>query len=86
MDKFNQQLIDVLINARNVSSQRKSKAASLQPAKEMVTMCKKEYEDLKDTKCANIIHQTIRQSKAASLQTSRINPAQLIHNFINGKH
>ncbi len=79
MDQY-QQLFDVLTRARP----RQSKAASLQP--EMITICKKEYEDLKDTKCANIIHQTIRQSKAASLQASGINQAQLIHNFINGKH
>ena len=53
---------------------------------ETVTICKKEYEDLKDTKCANIIHQTIRQSKAASLTSSGVNAAQLIHNFIFSKH
>jgi len=82
MDKFNQQLIDVLMNARNVNKKRESKAASLQPAKEMVTICKKEYEDLKDTKCANVIKQEVRKSMAASLQASGINQAQLIHNFI----
>jgi hypothetical protein len=87
MDKFNQQLIDVLMSARNVSNQRQreSKAASLQEQPEMVTICKKEYMDLQDKKCANIIHQTIRQSKAASLQASGIIPAQLIHNFIFSK-
>jgi hypothetical protein len=73
MDRY-QQLFDVLTRARP----RQYKAASLQP--EMVTICRKEYEDLKDTKCANIIHQTIRQSKAAAL--NGINAAQLIHNFI----
>ena len=84
MDKFNQQLIDVLMRARNVSSQkqRESKAASLQQQPEMITICKKEYMDLKDQKCANIIHQTIRQIKAASLSSSGINAAQVIHNFI----
>jgi hypothetical protein len=76
MDNFHQELFGVLTRARP----RQSKAAALQP--EMVTICRKEYEDLKDTKYANIIHQAIRQSKAASLQTSGINPAQLIHNFI----
>jgi hypothetical protein len=81
MDKWNQELIDVLTRARP----RQSKAASLQQP-EMITICKKEYEDLKDTKCANIIHQTIRQSKAASLSSSGVNAAQLIHNFIFSKH
>jgi hypothetical protein len=82
MERFYQELFGVLTRARPAN--RQSKAASLQP--EMITICKKEYEDLKDTKCANIIHQTIRQSKAASLSTKGVNAAQLIHNFINGKH
>jgi hypothetical protein len=88
MDKWNQQLIDVLMSARNISStqQRESKAASLQPAKEMITICRKEYEDLKDQKCANVIKQVVRKSMAASLQASGINQAQVIHNFIMGKH
>ena len=85
MDKFHQELFDVLTRSRNVSTKRESKTASLQEP-EMITICKKEYMDLQDKKCANIIHQTIRQSKAASLQASGINPAQLIHNFILGKH
>ena len=76
MDKFYQELFGVLTRAR-----RQSKAAAMQQP-EMVTICKKEYMDLQDNKCANIIHQTIRQSKGASLQTSGINAAQLIHNFI----
>ena len=77
-NKFYQELFSVLTRARP----RQSKAASLQqPEKEMITICRKEYEDLKDTKCANIIHQTIRQSKGASYQKG-INQAQLIHNFI----
>jgi hypothetical protein len=76
MDKFHQELFGVLTRARP----RQSKAAAMQP--EMVTICRKEYEDLKDSKCANIIHQTIRQSKAASLFSSGVNAAQLIHNFI----
>ena len=75
MDKWNQQLIDVLTRALP----RQSKAAAMQQP-EMITICKKEYMDLQDKKCANIIHQTIRQSKAASL--SGVNAAQLIHNFI----
>ena len=74
MDQY-QQLFDVLTRARP----RQSKAAAMQP--EMITICRKEYEDPKDTKCANIIHQTIRQSKAASYQKG-INQAQLFHNFI----
>ena len=65
MDQY-QQLFDVL--TRSYDQERQSKAASLQqPEKEMITICKKEYMDLQDKKCANIIHQTIRQSKAASL-------------------
>lgn len=86
MDKFNQHLYDVIMRSRDVSSrQRQSKAAAMQqPAKEkeMVTICKKEYMDLQDKKCANVISQTIRKSMAASLQASGINPAQMIHNFI----
>ena len=74
MDKFYQDLFGVLTQAR-----RSSKAAAMQQP-EMITICKKEYEDLKDTKCANIIHQTIRQSKAASLTSSGVNAAQVIHN------
>jgi hypothetical protein len=83
MDKFYQELFGVLTQAR-----RSSKAAAMQQPEtktEMITICKKEYMDLQDKKCANIIHQTIRQSKAASLQASGINPAQLIHNFIFSK-
>ena len=38
--------------------------------------------DLQDNLYTRVIHQTIRQSKAASLQASGINQAQLIHNFI----
>jgi hypothetical protein len=66
-------------------SSMQSKAAAMQQP-EMITICRKEYEDLKDTKCVNIIHQTIRQSKAASLSSSGVNAAQLIHNFIFSKH
>ena len=62
MDNFYQELFGVLTRARP----RPSKAAAMQqPAKEMVTICKKEYMDLQDNKCANIIHQTIRQSKGS---------------------
>jgi hypothetical protein len=81
MDEFHQELFGVLIRARP----RQSKAAAMQQP-EMVTICKKEYEDLKDQKCANIIKQVVRKSMAASLQASGINPAQLIHNFIFSKH
>jgi hypothetical protein len=80
MDQY-QQLFDVLTRARP----RESKAASLQQP-EMITICKKEYEDLKDQKCANVIKQVVRKSMAASLQASGINQAQVIHNFIMGKH
>ncbi len=78
VDKFHQELFDVLTKSRNV---RQSKAAAMQQP-EMITICKKEYEDLRDQKCANIINQVFRKSKAASLTSSGINQAQLIHNFI----
>ena len=39
----------------------------------MITICKKEYQDLLDNKCANVIKQEVRKSMAASLQTSGIN-------------
>ena len=63
------------------------KVASLQQEqpekeKEMITICKKEYQDLLDNKCANVIKQVVRKSMAASYQANGINPAQLIHNFI----
>ena len=77
IDKFHQELFGVLTRARP----RQSKAAVMQQP-EMVTICRKEYEDLKDTQCANVIKQVVRKSMAASLQTSGINQAQLIHNFI----
>jgi hypothetical protein len=63
---------------------RQSKAAAMQEP-EMVTICRKEYEDLKDTKCANVIKQVVRKSMAASLQASGTNAARLIHNFIFSK-
>jgi hypothetical protein len=81
MDKFHQELFGVLTRARP----RQSKAAAMQQP-EMITICKKEYMDLQDNKCANVIKQVVRKSMAASLQTSGIHPAQLIHNFIFGKH
>jgi hypothetical protein len=81
-NKFHEQLFYVLTRARPTNMIRESKAASLQQQPEMITICRKEYEDLKDKKCANVINQTIRKSMAASLQTRGINPAQLIHNFI----
>lgn len=85
MDKWNQELIDVITRSRKVSN-KGSKAASMQSA-EMITICKKEYMDLKDKKCANIIHQTIRQSKAASISDNKnINQAQIIHNFLFNRH
>ena len=80
MDKFHEELFGVLTRARPMS--RQSKAASLQEQPEMITKCKKEYQDLLDNKCANVIKQTMRNSLAASYQQAGINPAQLIHNFI----
>jgi len=53
---------------------------------EMITICKKEYEDLKDNKCANVIKQVVRKSMAASAAASGINQAQVIHNFLFNKH
>ena len=90
MDKFHQELFDVLTRARPRPANRQSKAASLQlqeqpekgKGKEMITICKKEYQDLLDNKCANVIKQVVRKSMAASYQANGINPAQLIHNFI----
>jgi hypothetical protein len=79
MDQY-QQLFDVLTRARP----RQAKAAAMQQP-EMITICKKEYMDLQDNKCANVIKQVVRKSMAASLQASGINPAQLIHNFIFSK-
>ena len=79
MDKFHQELFGCPYTR---STEQIIKAASLQP--EMITICKKEYMDLQDKKCANI-NQTHKKIKAASLQTSGINPVQLIHNFINCK-
>jgi hypothetical protein len=84
MDKWNQELIDVLTRSRNVN--RQSKAAAMQPAKEMITICKKEYEDLKDQKCANVIKQVVRNSMAASLSSSGINAAQVINDFLFSRH
>jgi hypothetical protein len=81
MDQY-QQLFDVLTRSRP----RGSKAASVQQQPEMITICRKEYEDLKDNKCANVIKQVVRKSMAASMAASGINPAQLIHNFIFSKH
>jgi hypothetical protein len=83
MDKFHQELFHVLTRARPAN--RESKAASLQQP-EMITICKKEYMDLQDNKCANVIKQVVRKSMAASLQARGINPAQLIHNFIFSKY
>jgi bacterioferritin-associated ferredoxin len=84
MDKFYQDLFGVLTTTRARPANRESKAASLQP--QTVTISLQEYEGLlkQDGKCANTIRQTIRKSRAASLQTSGkgINQAQVIHNFI----
>ncbi len=88
MDNFHQELFDVLTRSRNVSNSRQSKAASVQqqqPA-EMITICKKEYMDLKDQKCANVINQVVRKSMAASMAATGINQAQVIHNFLFSRH
>jgi hypothetical protein len=57
MDKFHQELFGVLTRARP----RQSKAAAMQQP-EMITICKKEYMDLQDNKCANVIKQMVRKS------------------------
>ena len=61
MNKFYQELFGVLTRARHDMS-RQSKSASLQQqqpekGKEMITICKKEYQYLLDNKCANVIKQ-----------------------------
>jgi hypothetical protein len=63
---------------------RNSKAASLN--EDTITISKQEYRNLQDNKCANEIKQVVRKSRAASLQASGINQAQLIHNFIFSKY
>ena len=88
-NKFYQELFGVLTRARPIDD-RQSKAESLQlqqpeKEKEMITICKKEYQDLLDNKCANVIKQVVRKSMAASYQANGINPAQLIHNFITSR-
>jgi hypothetical protein len=65
---------------------RNSKAASLIGNEDTITISKQEYRNLQDNKCANVIKQVVRKSMAASQQASSINQAQLIHNFIFGKH
>lgn len=86
MDKWNQQLIDVLTRARPANRQSKAASVQEQEQPEMVTICKKEYMDLQDNLCTKVIKQEVRKSMAASLQTSGINAAQLIHNFLFTKY
>ena len=84
-DKFYQELFGVLTRARPRHEQTikgRISTTTTRKRKEMITICKKEYQDLLDNKCANVIKQEVRKSMAASYQTSGINPAQLIHNFI----
>jgi len=78
-----QELVDVIKRSREVQRQRESKAASVQP-EEMVTITMKEYSDLKDNKCANVIKQVVRQSKAGSIIATAkgINQVQVIHDFL----
>ena len=68
---------------RDMNRNRNSKAASIN--EDTITISKQEYRNLQDNKCANVIKQVVRKSMAASLQTSGINQAQLIHNFIFSK-
>ncbi len=81
IDKWNQQLIDVINRGLEASKQRQSKAAS-------VTLSMKEWaeQQREDAKCAKTIKTIVRNSLAASYQASGINPAQLIHNFIFSKY
>ncbi len=76
-------LFDVIGRLRQNNNKNRSKAASVQPTEESVTISMREYRDLRDRKCANIISQTIRQSKAASVAASGINQVQVIHDFLN---
>jgi len=84
MDKWNQELIDVIGRSRNVIKRESKAASSQQP--EMITISKKEYMHLKDQKCANVINQVVRKSMAASVQASGINQAQVINDFILNRH
>ena len=75
MDKFHQELFDVLTRSRPTN--RESKAASM-------TLSMKEWAEKQrqDAKCANTIKTIIRESKAASVSPD-INQAQVIHNFLS---
>jgi hypothetical protein len=75
MDKFHQELFDVLTRSRTTN--RESKAASM-------TLSMKEWAEKQrqDAKCANTIKTIIRESRAASISPS-INQAQVIHNFLS---
>jgi len=79
MDKFHQELFDVLTRCRPLN--RESKAASM-------TLSMKEYAEnqRQDAKTANTIKTIIRNSLAASaVQATGINKAQVIHNFLFSK-
>jgi uncharacterized protein YpiB (UPF0302 family) len=65
MDKFHKELFYVLMRCRNIDK-RESKAAAMQQP-EIITICRKEYKDLKDQKCANVIKQVIRKSMPSLL-------------------
>jgi hypothetical protein len=76
MDKFHQELFDVLTRSRNVS--RTSKAAS-------TTMTMAQWA-LQDSKTADVINQVVRKSMAASLSSSGVNAAHVINDFIFSRH
>ena len=83
--KQTEEMFDTLLRSRNAT--RESKAASaLVQNEEMVTIPMREYKDLQDKKCANIISQTIRQSKAASVIENGINHAAIIEDFLNKRY
>ncbi len=84
MDNSNEQLFDGIGRLRQNNNKNRSKAASVQPTEETVTISMKEYRELlsQDGKCANTINQIIRKSKAASISASGVNQVQIIHDFI----
>ena len=49
---------------------------------EMVTICKKEYMDLQDKKCANMITSNNKRVNGSVITNKWSKCAQIIHNFI----
>ena len=61
MDKFYQELFGVLTRAQTDEQTIKGciTTTTTRKEKEMITICKKEYQDLLDNKCANVIKQIV---------------------------